>query len=133
MFVVDTNVIAYLYLPTDYSKYAEALLLKDPHWVAPVLWRSELRNVLTQYVRKDIIDLDTALDIQAEAEELLKDGEYHVTSTSVLTLTSQSKCSAYDCEFIALARSLDKQLVTVDKKIIREFPENCVSLKEVAA
>ena len=117
MLIVDTNVIVYLYLPTDYTKYAEALLKKDPHWAAPILWRSELRNVLTQN----------------QAEDLLKDGEYEVTSTSVLTLTNTSSCSAYDCEFVSLARSLDKQLVTVDKKLIRAFPENCVSLKDVAS
>lgn len=133
MLIVDTNVIAYLYLPTNYTKYAEALLKKDPHWAAPILWRSELRNVLSLYLRKEIIDLDTAFEIQYQAEDLLKDGEYEVISTSVLTLTNTSSCSAYDCEFISLARSLGKQLVTVDKKLIRAFPENCVSLKDVAS
>ena len=51
MIVVDTNVIAYLFLPGEYTPLAERLLQKDPDWVAPVLWRSELRNVFALYVR----------------------------------------------------------------------------------
>ncbi|MBL4867710.1 MAG: type II toxin-antitoxin system VapC family toxin [Pseudomonadales bacterium] len=133
MLIVDTNVIAYLYLPTEQTKYAEALLKRDPHWAAPILWRGELRNILTLYLRKKVIDFDTALEIQNQAEDLLKDGEYEVTSTSALTLINASSCSAYDCEFVALARALDKQLVTVDKKLIRAFPENCVSLKDAVS
>ena len=53
MIVADTNTIAYLYLPSDYSDDVETLLLKDSHWIAPLLWRSELRNILTLYLRKN--------------------------------------------------------------------------------
>lgn len=37
MIVVDTNVLAYLYLPMEHSAKAEALLKKDPDWAAPLL------------------------------------------------------------------------------------------------
>ena len=52
MVVVDTNVIAALYLPNENSVLAETLLLQDANWAAPALWRSELRNVLALYLRK---------------------------------------------------------------------------------
>ncbi len=52
MIVADSNIIAYLYLPSDYTGLAERLLEKDPYWVAPMLWRSELRNVLAAYLRR---------------------------------------------------------------------------------
>lgn len=71
MIVVDTNTIAYLYLPTQYTDDIEKLLLKEPEWAAPVLWRSEFRNVLALYVRKEIIDFETACAIQSQAEQLL--------------------------------------------------------------
>ena len=67
MIVVDTNIIAWLYLPTDRTQDAVALLNRDVHWVAPQLWRSEFRNVLALYLRKRIIDLGTAMAMQAQA------------------------------------------------------------------
>jgi predicted nucleic acid-binding protein len=45
MIVVDTSVIASLWVPNDMEKLAYKVLRKDPEWVAPLLWRSELRNV----------------------------------------------------------------------------------------
>jgi hypothetical protein len=37
-------------------------------------------------------------------------------------------CSAYYCEFVALAHRLNTWLVTMDKKVRRAFPERGVSL-----
>lgn len=53
MIVVDTNLIGYLFLSSEGSLLAEAVLIKDMDWVAPLLWRSELRNVLAYYLRKN--------------------------------------------------------------------------------
>ncbi len=122
MIVVDTNVLASLYLPTDYTAKAEDLLQHDPEWVAPTLWRSEFRNVLALYRRRKLLTLDQALAIQTEAESLLRESEYMVISVDVLQLVQQSKCSAYDCEFVALAQSLSVPLITMDKQILNDFP-----------
>lgn len=129
MIVVDTNTIAYLYLPTDYTIDVETLLEYDPHWIAPLLWRSEFRNILALYVRKNIIDLDTALQMQAQAEKQLDGNEYSVNSTTILTLAKESGCSAYDCEFISIAKSLNSKLVTADKKLIAAFPDIAMTAK----
>ena len=128
MIVVDTNVVAYLYLPTEHTRFAEALLERDPEWTAPLLWRSELRNILATYVRRRLLGFEAARDIQAEAEHLLAGGEYEVDSTRVLELARDSDCSAYDCEFVALAMQLGVQLVTVDAKLRRAFPGQTVAL-----
>ena len=130
MIVADTNIISYLFLPTVYSERASHLYKKEPEWAAPSLWRSEFRNVLALYLRQNIITLAEALMIQEEAEALMADQEFTVTSIQVLTLTHNSICSAYDCEFVALAKQLDVKLVTQDKKILREFPEVAVSLDD---
>ena len=130
MIIVDTNTIAYLYLPTEFTKDVEKLLDTDPYWVAPLLWRSEFRNILSLYVRKNIIDLDTALQIQSQAEKQLADNEYSVNSSAVLTLAKESGCSAYDCEFIFLAKSTNSKLITADKKVLKTFPKIALTAKE---
>jgi predicted nucleic acid-binding protein len=126
--VVDTNVLAYLYLPGDHTAFAEALLKRDPEWTAPVLWRSEFRNILAGYVRRKTLTFEQALKIQSEAESLLSGSEFEVDSRAVLELVRDSDCSAYDCEFIALAIKLDTKLVTMDGKLLRGFPARAVAL-----
>ena len=133
MIVVDTNVIAYLYLEGDRSSQVEQLLEKDTQWVAPLLWRSEFRNVLALYIRKGRLTLDQAQQIMSEATLLMQGREYGVVSIRVLELVASSGCSAYDCEFVALAEDLGTSLVTVDKKILDEFPQVAVSLDDVVA
>ena len=128
MIVVDTNTLAYLYVPGEHTAKAEALLERDATWAAPVLWRSEFRNILGGYLRRKSLTFEQAVAIQSEAEELLRDAEFEVDSAEVLELVRGSDCSAYDCEFVALAASLEVPLVTVDAKLLRAFPKRCVSL-----
>jgi len=126
--VVDSNVIAYLYLPGEYAAAAEALLEEDPDWASPVLWRSEFRNILAGYLRRGTLTFDQALDIQSEAEDLLGGAEYESDSRDVLALVRDSVCSACDCEFVALAKALGTKLVTVDGGILSAFPDSAVAL-----
>ena len=55
--------------------------------------------------------------------------EYEVTSNQVLELVNISTCSAYDCEFVALARDLNVSLVSVDRQILKNFPDTAISLE----
>ncbi len=123
MIVVDTNIIAYLYITGDRSQQSEDLLSYDSDWVAPILWRSEFRNVLARYLRKNLLNIDEVLLIIQQAETLLTGHEYDVSSAHIMQLVKSSQCSAYDCEFVALAQYLGVPLITSDKKILREFPE----------
>ena len=130
MIVVDTNIIGYLYLTSDHSSLAEQALLKDPLWSAPLLWRSELRSVLALYIRKELLSLSEAQRVMEEASRLMQDREYEVASHQVLNLVATSTCSAYDCEFIALAKDLDIPLITSDKQILQQFPDIAISLEK---
>lgn len=132
MIVVDTNVIGYLFLSSEHSRLAELALQRDSEWAAPILWRSELRNVLAVYLRKDLLTLLQAQRIMSGALELLRGREYEVSSYEVLRLASESKCSAYDCEFIASANDLRVPLVTVDTQLLRAFSTVAVSLRSFA-
>ncbi len=73
---------------------------------APPLWRSEWRIVLTTYLRRDLLQLSEA-----------------VASEQVLQLANSSRCSAYDCEFVAAARQLGMPLVTEDRAVLVAFPD----------
>jgi predicted nucleic acid-binding protein len=126
--VVDTNVLAYLYLPGEHTAFAERLLHRDPEWAAPPLWRSEFRNVLAGYLRRKALSLEQARALAAEAESMMAGSEHEVDSASVLRLVIGSDCSAYDCEFAALAQALGTKLVTSDAKLLKAFPKHTLSL-----
>jgi predicted nucleic acid-binding protein len=133
MIVVDTNIISYLYISGDRSQQSEDLLSFDFNWVAPILWRSEFRNVLAQYLRKNLLNMDEVLLIIQQAEKLLTDHEYEISSAHIMQLVNSSQCSAYDCEFVALAQYLDVPLITSDKKILNEFPNIAIPVNSYIA
>jgi len=130
MIVVDTNVIAYLYLPGDRTASAESLFREDSEWSAPLLWRSEMRNVLATQIRVGRIELNGAQSIQTEAEQLLDGREFAVDSAEVLQLAAESGCSAYDCEFVVLADYLDVPLYSADQRLVERFPHRARLLSE---
>lgn len=128
MIVVDTNVLAYLFIPGKFTASAERCLEADPHWAAPRLWRSELRNVLATYVRAGSIELTDAAAIFDQAAALIAADEYEVEARDVLRLSKASGCSGYDCEFVALAEFLDVPLLTADGRLAKAFPSRATLL-----
>ena len=128
MIVVDTNILAYLLLTGVRSAEAERALRKDPVWAVPLLWRSELRNVLALYMRQRGMTAEQATQVIDKADELLQGREYTLPSRTVLDLVAQSVCSAYDCEFVALAQELNVLLLTDNRRILSEFPQRSISL-----
>lgn len=72
--------------------------------------------------------LTDALQLLSEAEPLFQGEECHLESGQVLSLVSSSRCSPYDCEFVALAGHLNIPLVTSDAQMLAEFPGTAVSL-----
>jgi predicted nucleic acid-binding protein len=133
MIVTDTNIIAYLYINSEKSAQAEQLLMLEPKWIAPSLWKSEFRNVLTLCLRKNILTFECCLMIIQQAENLMLENEYEVSSVHILQLVNSSNCSAYDCEFVALAKLLNIPLITADKKIIKEFPNIAQTIDDFIA
>ena len=127
MIVVDTNLIAYLLITSEQTQRADAVKLRDPEWIAPLLWRSEFRNLLLLYIRQEIFDLDHAIGLLKQAEEIMHEREHTISSVKVMKLATSSGCSAYDCEFVALAQDLSVPLVTSDRKVLTAFPEIAVS------
>jgi predicted nucleic acid-binding protein len=118
--------MVYLYVRGQRTAQAEAVLVRDPAWAGPLLWRSEFRNTLLGLVRRRELDLDDAIRMASDAERQMIGNEYTVVSQQVLQLAARSRCSAYDCEFVALARDLDVPFVTADREVLRAFPSIAV-------
>ena len=126
MIVVDVNVVAYLLIDGEHTTEAEALLETDPEWAAPLLWRSEWRNVLAGYLRRGGLGRAAAEAGVREAERLLRGREYLPDGGRVLELVERSGCSAYDCEYVAVAEALGVPLLTWDRAVLEGFPEVAV-------
>ena len=128
MIVVDTNILIYLYLPGPQTELCNELLAHDPVWASPTIWRSEFCNTLLLYLRKNLITPAVAIQIVAAAEDLIGGNALKPTPSDVMQLALDSRCTFYDCEFVAAAKSLATILVTEDKALLKAFPDEAFSL-----
>ena len=128
MIVVDTNVIVHLLLGGEHGESAALLFDRDPEWAAPVILTSELRNVLLGYVRRGDLTPDQANAMCDDAAEVLRGRTATVPSGKVLDVALECGLSAYDTELVALARTLEVPLVTLDTRILREAADVAVPL-----
>lgn len=133
MIVVDTNIIAYLLINGDHTANAIAVMRKDAEWAAPILWRSEMRNLLSLYVRRNVFSHDAAILIMEEALTVMRGREFDVASARVLELSEMSGCTAYDSEFVSVAERLNVPLVISDKNVLTAFPSIAVSMPNFTA
>jgi len=125
--VIDVNVIAYLLIEGEHTRTSRALYRADPEWTAPLLWRSEWRSVLSGYLRRGQLTLPEAMGRTWLAQALVKGREHVVDDNLVLKLVAESACSAYDCEYVALAETLDLPLVTNDRDVLDSFPKRAIT------
>lgn len=129
MIVVDTNVIHYCWVHGQHTGIAQAVRQQDPDWHAPILWRSEMRNVLTAYLRRGLLSRAQIARILKAADQGLAEGEHIVADNLVLDVVANSTLTAYDAEFVALASVLAVPLVTADKAVLKAFPEQAMTME----
>ncbi len=129
MIVVDTNVIHYCWVHGQNTEVAQAVRRHDPDWHAPILWRSELRNVLRAYLRRGLLSRVQIVAILNAADQALAECEHLVGDDPVFDVVSTSTLSAYDAEFVALAAVLAVPLVTADKVILKAFPDRALTME----
>jgi predicted nucleic acid-binding protein len=127
--VADTNLIAYLLVEGPFTAGARAVYEMDSDWIAPSFWRSEFRNVLVQSLRHGLMTLTIAMEIMEDADLLMEGREHDSTSFRILRLAADSGCSAYDCEFVALAQELGIPMVSSDRALVAKFKPTVVSMK----
>lgn len=129
MIVVDSNVIAYCWINGPLTELAQRVRMRDGDWHTPILWRSEMRSILAGYLRDGSLSGEQAERIMRSMEGALAGREHLVPSLKVFNLISQTRLSAYDCEFVALAALLEVPLVTADKAVLKVFPERALTMK----
>ncbi|HOT97159.1 MAG TPA: VapC toxin family PIN domain ribonuclease [bacterium] len=122
MIVVDAQMVAALLLKSDHTHVVRLVFQKDDEWIAPLLWRSEFRQLLAHYLRKNVLSLRQASLIMQEAENLMQGGQFDIPSLEILTVAGKYDCSAYAAEYAALALEQGVPLVTTDKVYLHKFP-----------
>lgn len=130
MIVVDAHIIAALLLRSEKTSIARQLLIHDTVWIAPLIWRSEFRQILSYYIRKQILSLHQANMVMQEAENLMQGGQFDVPSLEIFVLAEEYDCPAYTVEYAALAQELGVPWVTTDRSSLRKFPQIAVSAEE---
>lgn len=129
MIVVDSNVIAYCWVNGPLTDVAQRVRAKDPDWHVPILWRSEMRSILTGYFRDGSLTGVHIVRIMEAAETALAGSEHLVQSRRVFEVAGESRLSAYDCEFVVLASVLSVPLVTADKAVLKAFPNRALTME----
>jgi predicted nucleic acid-binding protein len=131
--VVDTNLVAYAVLPGTRTADALRIAERDAEWVAPALWRRELRNVLATMMRVRQLPLAHAIRAFAAAEQLVTDATIEPSNEECLRLAARGRVSAWDAEFVFVAEALGLPLVTADRRLARAFPGRVVPLDDLIA
>ena len=130
MIVVDASVLAHFILPSAHTADVQAVYERDPVWMAPVLWQSEMRSVLRKYLLATSLSLEEALQAAGFARQIMNGGTGVVPDEDVLQACMESRCSSYDAEYITMARSLATVVVTYDRAMLTSFPDVAVSVRE---
>lgn len=133
MIAVDTNVVAYALIQGAQTALARRVWDLDPVWRLPDLWRHEYLNVLATYARRGGASLRMVTQLWIQAVQLLAGSTQPVDMPLALQLAIENKISAYDAQFVALARSLGVALVTEDQHLLQAFPQETLSMRDFCA
>ena len=129
MIVVDTNVMVRLLEGGEGGADAAMLFESDPEWAAPPILVSELRNVLLGAVRRGDVGAGQAKAMSDHAVEILGGRITSVEGSQVIDIALECDLTAYDAEFVALARQLGVALATLDNGILDGAADVAVSVR----
>lgn len=133
MIVADTNLVVYPVISGPQETDAQRVRSRDHDWVAPVLLRSELLNVLWRYVTAGLIGRDEAIRTYKRGLSFIRFATEVSDPAGVLNLCQATGCSTYDAEFVWLAQERGTTLVTLDGAVLRAFRSVAVLIADFAA
>lgn len=123
MIVADANVIVYALTEGEHTEAAREALEAADGVAVPTLWRLEVANALLLIGRHGLLTAEQVKAVFANAVETFASREHDVPPTAAVRIALETSLSAYDAEYVALARELGCGLVTNDARVIREAPD----------
>ena len=132
MIVVDANVMVYAVTDTGHTGRAREVLQSASAIAVPRLWRAESANALVTLARAGYLDPRAALSVYEQLLGAFVRSERDVDSMACARTALQEGLSAYDAEYVTLARNLGCRLVTNDGRLLSAVPDVTLSLAEAA-
>ncbi len=123
MIVVDVNIIVNLFIEGDHTPAAVELYEQDNQWYCPDIWIHELTNVMSTYVKHGGLSQKKVDQILNNAMDYFLDTTISMPISDVLKCSLKYNISAYNAEYIVLAKMNNTPLVTVDKKLNKSIPK----------
>lgn len=123
--IVDTNVVAYYLLGTEPFVDEVRRFWQAGHdtW-APVHWEAELANVIWMAVRAGVLPREEGNQKLDMASRLgVQPVPIRPLWQAALTRALDSKVAVYDTLFVELAAQRDLKLATLDKELLKKFPQ----------
>jgi predicted nucleic acid-binding protein len=133
MFLVDTNVVAYLLIEGDHTQAAQQLRRRDPDWRSEAFLLVEFTNVLASSVATKRMSLGLAENFLGKVVALFDGKLRSMPPAPVLAAAVRHGVSAYDARFLALAEAIGLPIVTEDKKLRDAAPNLTQSLADALA
>ena len=123
MIVADASVLIALVVQ-DHPGAAgvQDVFSHDHEWAAPALWRSEVASGILKYVRADLLDLDQVGPAFDVLEEIVGTAALRPSPRTVRA-AFEAEISAYDAQYVQLARAIGTPLVTLDARLANKLPE----------
>ena len=134
MLLVDTNVIAPLYVRSARSHSVAELFARDAVWRTEPLALIELSNVLVSYERAQLHHVPRSGATSPQARRRVSPATLlSRQSSAALDTALRYRVTAYDARFLAAAQQLGRRLVTEDARLRAAAPGLTQSLAEALA
>jgi|SRR6266404_3366068 predicted nucleic acid-binding protein len=133
MLLVDTNIVAPLFVRSAQTRAVQDLRERDGIWCTEPFVLIEFCNVLATYQRARYITATLAHDCLSRAKAFLQPHFFSVTHEAALEFALHYRTTAYDGRLLALADQLRRRLVTEDIRLRAAAPALTQSLAEALA
>lgn len=117
-YVVDASVGIKWFLPEVHSEAASRLQFLNATLHVPTFFNLEIGSVLSKRIRRNELSPEEGEAILQELKNIpIQKHSNNRLFKPAFALALQTKQSLYDCLYLALAETLDGQVVTADRKI----------------